>query len=97
LNPFVREKNVKKTIILCIAASLLIGWALLIPAAEETGNAGAPAASCPVMGAARELGLLVLGVGWEAARIVLPASCPAKQKDIDGLLHGTPPEPKTSP
>ncbi|MBN1572840.1 MAG: hypothetical protein JW984_06540 [Deltaproteobacteria bacterium] len=34
----------------------------------------------------RELGLLVLGIGWEAVRIVLPEARPEKDKDIDELI-----------
>lgn len=86
----------KKAAVLYITAFLLTGWAV----SAQTEDAAVPdvgAASCPVMGAAREVGLLVLGVGWEAIRIVLPDSCPAKQKDIDGLLEGIPPDREVSP
>jgi hypothetical protein len=86
----------RKTIILCVAAFLLIGWGVSAQA-EDAAVPAVGSASCPVMGAAREVGLLVLGVGWEAIRIVLPDSCPAKQKDIDGLLEGVPSERKMSP
>jgi hypothetical protein len=79
----------RKTIILCIAASLLIGWGAFLPAAESAEAVRPSPAACPAVGAVRELGLLVLGVGWEAVRIVLP-SCPAKEKDIDALIGGTP-------
>jgi hypothetical protein len=34
-----------------------------------------------------ELGLLVLGVAWDAFRIVMPKSCPEKDKDIDELVR----------
>lgn len=78
----------RKTIILCVAASLLIGWGVLLPAAESAETAGSSPAACHAVGVARELGLLVLGVGWEAVRIVRP-SCPAKEKDIDALIGGT--------
>ncbi len=77
----------RKTIVLCVAAFLLVGWAALLPAAESTETARPASVACPAFGVARELGLLVLGVGWEAVRIVLPDSCPAKQKDIDALIE----------
>ncbi len=34
-----------------------------------------------------ELGLLVLGVAWDAVRIVMPKSCPERDKDIDELVR----------
>ena len=34
-----------------------------------------------------ELGLLVLGVAWDAVRIVMPKSCPERDKDIDELIR----------
>jgi hypothetical protein len=86
----------KKTIIFCVAATLLIGGAALAAADDAAAPDIAPA-SCPVVGAAREAGLLVLGIGWEAVRIVLPDWCPAKRKDIDGLLERIPPEREVSP
>ncbi len=77
----------KKTIVLYVAAFLLVGWAAPLPAAESTETVRPTSAACPVVGVVRELGLLVLGVGWEAVRIVLPDSCPAKEKDIDALIE----------
>lgn len=34
-----------------------------------------------------ELGFLVLGVAWDAVRIVMPKSCPERDKDIDELVR----------
>ncbi len=34
-----------------------------------------------------ELGLLVLGVAWDTVRIVMPKSCPERDKDIDELIR----------
>ncbi len=76
----------KKIMLICIAGMLLAGLSAVSPAADMGEATITPAAACPVMGTARELGLLVLGIGWEAVRIVLPESCPAKEKDIDGLI-----------
>jgi hypothetical protein len=79
---------------------------VMILAAPSIGAAAAPAggdtsagASVPgsVLGMGRELGLLVLGIGWEAVRIVLPESCPAKHKDIDRLIHSEPDTTSLSP
>jgi hypothetical protein len=86
----------KKALALAIAAFVLAGWAEPLIAADTTPSPGTPVA-CPVIGAVRELGLLVLGIGWEAIRIVLPDSCPEKQKDIDGLLKGREPDRELSP
>jgi hypothetical protein len=54
-----------------------------------TTDEPATTSACPALGMAQEMGLLVLGIGWEAVRIVLPDSCPAKHKDIDALLRGS--------
>ncbi len=43
-------------------------------------------ASGVLVGGAREFSLLIMGIVWESVRIVLPESCPAKEKDIDALL-----------
>lgn len=77
----------KKAMVLFIAACLALGPALWISADDGSAPETPSGAACPVAGAARELGLLVLGIGWEAVRIVLPDWCPAKDKDIDGLLE----------
>lgn len=46
-------------------------------------------ASGVLVGGAREFGLLIMGIVWESVRIVLPESCPAKEKDIDEMLSTT--------
>ncbi len=78
-----------KTKALFLALVLLLAFPLIgVTATAPTGGAatgaGAPGS---VLGWGRELGLLVAGIGWEAVRIVLPESCPAKHKDIDQLIH----------
>jgi hypothetical protein len=88
---------VKKAVIVCIAMALVIPWTVPIFADEETDNSGVSSARCPALGAAQELCLLVLGIGWEAVRIVLPDSYPAKDKDIDGLLGEIPSDRSVTP
>jgi hypothetical protein len=75
----------KRWIVVAILALVLSAGAVFpLAAADEP----AAASACPALGMAREMGLLVLGIGWEAVRIVLPDSCPAKHKDIDALVRG---------
>jgi hypothetical protein len=76
----------KMWIIAAILAIVLSGGAVGWPA---TADEPATTSACPALGMAQEMGLLVLGIGWEAVRIVLPDSCPAKHKDIDALLRGS--------
>lgn len=64
---------------------LLVFSGVAIPS-FGAGEEAAPS-PCPAIGFARELGLLVLGIGWESVRIVLPDSCPLKEKDIDRLME----------
>jgi len=87
----------KRAVILSVISLLLLGVAGFVRAEDATPSADTPPAACPVMGMAREVGLLVLGVGWEAVRIVLPDACPAKEKDIDRLLGAGPPGRNPSP
>ncbi|GEM_PF-3336040 len=58
---------------------------------DDTGNSISPTLSRQIcvgaVSGARELGLFVLGIGWEAVRIVLPEACPEKDKDIDELIR----------
>jgi hypothetical protein len=85
-----RGDQMKKTVALLLAASILLP---LYAAAESGPDKTLPASDArtpsTVIGFARELSLLVAGIGWEAVRIVLPESCPAKHKDIDKLLDNT--------
>jgi len=59
-----------------------------VPAMGEEGTVSAPECSVieAIASGSRELGLLVLGIAWEGARIVLPEACPMKEKDIDGIV-----------
>lgn len=42
-----------------------------------------------IVGGVREIGLLALGITWDAVRIVLPESWPVKYRDIDELITST--------
>lgn len=81
-----------KKISICLLLTFLLSLFGLstIAAADNAGNSITPASKnriCAMtISGARELGLLVLGIGWEAVRIVLPDACPEKEKDIDELI-----------
>ena len=71
--------------IVIVTLVAVLGLALVGPAGAQAGTPTSAPGS--VLGFGRELGLLVLGFGWDAVRIVLPDAWPAKHEDIDQLLH----------
>jgi hypothetical protein len=81
----------KKVISFVLVLGLLLSPAYIIASnsVDKDEATDKCSASGVVVGGARELGLLVMGITWEAVRIVLPEWCPAKEKDIDQLLSET--------
>lgn len=81
-------KKILGCLLLIFLLSLLI---FSVALARDIGETPIPPVSSKTTGikainGARELGLLVLGIGWEAVRIVLPKACPERDKDIDELI-----------
>jgi hypothetical protein len=86
---FAGTKKLSRCILFVFLLSLFVSTGA---AAGDAGNSPTPQPSGKAIGTkavtgARELGLLVLGVGWDAVRFVMPKSCPEREKDIDELIH----------
>ena len=85
------SSSTKKISICLLTVFLLSLFGLSIVAADDAEISAPPASErrlcATAVGGVRELGLLVLGIGWEAVRIVLPEACPEKDKDIDELIQ----------
>lgn len=88
-NAFFRgAKKVSRDLLLIFLLSLFVstGAAAGDAGKNPTLQPSSKAIGTKAVTGARELGLLVLGVGWDAVRFVMPKSCPDRDKDIDELI-----------
>ncbi len=81
-------RAVKSLILIFVLSLFIVSNA---SAMETAAPANTPASNEPTrvnaIYGASELGFLVLGIAWDAVRIVMPKSCPEKDKDIDELVR----------
>jgi hypothetical protein len=79
------KKGISLILVLCFLLSPSFAVASGV-VDEDDATSDKCSGAVVLVGGAREFGLLVIGIVWESVRIVLPKSCPAKEKDIDEIL-----------
>jgi len=82
------KETVKSLILVFVLSLFVLSNASAMEAAtpSNTSSPTEPIRVNAIYGVS-ELGLLVLGVAWDAVRVVMPKSCSERDKDIDELVR----------